>query len=184
MTQANSADERTAKARETRISEIAEREKKATKGPWFFASHYDPQIEMLVSAELANDEHENDPVLMHGYTAPDSQIAANWEFVQAAREDIPFLLEALASERSSAIKEAREECARVRERMVTQIRSLLKESVIWWNRDDAKLASANDEKARFLWQFMPNFDVREFDAEFAEIRKAAEAAAIRALGER
>lgn len=77
---------------EKRLAEIRERESKATKGPWFFASHYDPQIEMLVSAELANDEHDNDPVLMRGYTAPDSLIEANWEFVQNARQDIPYLL--------------------------------------------------------------------------------------------
>jgi len=95
--------ERTAKALEQRISEIAEREKKATKGPW----------KAIIEGGSAWIESEKETVLPFFPPAKGSNVS----FVTHARMDIPFLLEALASERSSAMKEARldeaEQCAQI-----------------------------------------------------------------------
>jgi len=74
----------------------------------------------------------------------------------------------------------------MRKRMVNQIRLLLQESAKWWSRGVPSLGMANDEKARFLWQFVPNWKQDEFDTEFAEIRRAsqvyAEAALVQGTG--
>ena len=86
--------EETAKAREQRISEIAEREKNATKGPW----------KAMIDGGSAWIESEKETVLPFFPPAKGSNVS----FITHARMDIPFLLEALESERSSAIKEARE----------------------------------------------------------------------------
>lgn len=80
-----------------RLEEIKAREAKATKGPWFFESRSDPQVEILVSAELP-DEHDEPlhyPVLMNGYDLGGKDVEANWEFVEHSRADVPWLVEQL-----------------------------------------------------------------------------------------
>jgi hypothetical protein len=81
----------TAKAREQRISEIAERVEKAK----FPEGHVHEGMGDLLSCQPCQTANKY------------------WvEMLENSPQDIPFLLEALKSERSSAIKEAREECAR------------------------------------------------------------------------
>jgi hypothetical protein len=117
------ADERTAKAREQRIREIAEREKKATKGPWERKGPKNGWGDNIAVCPIGDKE----PAIYHDFAHPESVIF-NADFVAHARMDIPFLLEALASERSSAIKEAREECARIAEKLADEYRQASKET--------------------------------------------------------
>jgi hypothetical protein len=58
--------------------------------------------------------------------------------------------------------------------MVDQIRSLLNYAAESWDRSCPAQATANDDKARFLWMYLPRFDPFEFDEEFAKIRAAAD----------
>lgn len=61
---------------------------------------------------------------------------------------------------------------KLRENMANQIRSLLKCSAEHYGRGEYELGHAADEKARFLWMFMPNMNSSEFNADFAAITKA------------
>lgn len=116
-----------AKAREQRISEIAEREKKATKGPWFWRESEDFNREPQVWAEhyhpLLPSVAANSPfgwsicktrpksLTKHSVLWPFPFGEHGWEdgqFIAHARADIPFLLAELAT----AEKRAQEECAK------------------------------------------------------------------------
>lgn len=66
------------------------------------------------------------------------------------------------------------EIADLRARMVKQIRSLLDYTAKSWDTSNPAQATASDEKARFLWMFLPRFDSHEFDAELAAVRAAAD----------
>jgi hypothetical protein len=85
-----------AKAR--RISEIAEREKKATKGPWHRGD---------VKGFTDDCVYREDGANICKALLPESK-AQNLDFIAHARADIPFLLSELASERQAVI----EDCCR------------------------------------------------------------------------
>jgi len=147
------ADERTAKAREQRIREIAERDKKATPGEWTVG------VDSCAKCREQGKEGEYEILeVPSGYHAM-LERKEDAEFIAHARMDIPFLLEALASERSSAIKEAREECARMADQIA----------------QDCSACSYAKEKDGKEPSFCENFGC----SNFSEL-----AAAIRALGER
>jgi hypothetical protein len=93
-----------------RLAEIRERESKATKGPWKVYPSNDPSMSVISGKDWF--KFAEVVTRMHAAKEDNPVGVANAAFMAHARADIPYLLEALASERSSAIKEAREECAR------------------------------------------------------------------------
>lgn len=100
-----------AKAR--RKSEIAEREKKATKGPWARTGLCMVDHSYHVGTPGGNggmkiSEDDAIDILVADAGGDMDTSEANAEFIAHARADIPFLLSALASERQAVI----EECCR------------------------------------------------------------------------
>lgn len=77
------------------IREIRERANAATPGPWEFVGGHSPTgepIDRLV--HIVDDDPELEPEQVDIlFGEPESQTAANWDFVQHARQDVPRLLD-------------------------------------------------------------------------------------------
>lgn len=103
--------------REQDIEAIAERERKATKGPWVATFGYDGGATVAIMRDWRDGNVSASIIGPDGWIhdAPKSAPDDNAEFLAHARQDIPDLLDALAAS-EARVQEQAQEIARVRSR--------------------------------------------------------------------